>query len=330
MSRKPRIIVPGQIYQVTSHGVDGLEMFQSRDMRSEFLKLLDKFLQEFSISCYTYAFTTNHYYLVLRSPSEKPISAFMQKLNSNFARRYNYLNGRHDAVVGRRYDCVVAKDDIGLSDLIRFVNLEPVRQCICTLDQLDSSAWSAHSVILGNKKKPFIDRQTVLKQFKTQDPGAAYREFIRDGFPDREDDEIVKLIRLANSGCGEQIILGDDEYIQKIHRMNQNRYAQVKRHISENMQIEKLHQKVNEFLCLEKDELFNQGRQNVKSTARELFAYIAAKRFDYNNAEIARYLRVCNSAVSRMISRFENIIEKEYLKSEIERLFSEDTEDIPI
>ena len=54
--------------------------------------------------------------------------------------------------------------------------------------------------------------------------------------------------------------------------------------------------------CVRKDELFNPGRQNVKSTARGAFAYIAAKRFDYNNAELQRYLRVCNSAVSRMIS----------------------------
>jgi hypothetical protein len=31
-----------------------------------------------------------------------------------------------------------------------------------------------------------------------------------------------------------------------------------------------------------------------------------------------------------MISRFENIIEKEYLKSEIEVLFSGDSEEIPV
>ncbi|NLE01145.1 MAG: hypothetical protein GX640_14855, partial [Fibrobacter sp.] len=227
------------------------------------------------------------------------------------------------------YDAAVASDEIGLSDLIRFVNLEPVRQGLCTLDQLDHSSLSGHSIILGNKKSTFIDRQSILKQFKTATPKDSYRDFVRDGFPDREDDEIVKLIREANSGSGKQFVLGDAEFIKKIHQINENRYTQVKRHISENMQLEKLHRKINEFLCLEKDELLSQGRQNVKSTARELFAHIATKRFDFTNAEVARYLRVCNSAVSRMISRFENIIEEEYLKTELELLFSGDEESIP-
>jgi hypothetical protein len=87
---------------------------------------------------------------------------------------------------------------------------------------------------------------------------------------------------------------------------------------------------VNEFLFLEDEELFSQGRHNVKSTARELFAYIAKRRFDFSNSEIARYLRVCKSAVTRMLSRFENIVEKEFLKSEIEWLCAEDTEAVPI
>lgn len=329
MTRKTRIIVPGEIYQVASHGVHEISIFESSSIRSLFLKLLEKYLKKFQISCYTFSFTNTHYYLVLRSPSAEPISKFMQQLNNTFAKQYNKHYGRHDAVVGRRYDSVVAREDIGLSDLIRFVNLEPVREGLCTLDQLDFSTWCGHSSILGIKKRDIIDRKSVLDHFKGENPKEAYRDFIRSGYPDRGDDEILKLIRIANNGGG-QIVLGDPEYIKKIHQINENRYTQIKRHIAENMSIEKLHEKINEFLCLDKDELFNQGRQNVKSTARELFAYIAAKRFDFTNAEVARYLRVCNSAVSRMISRFENIIEKEYLKSEIEVLFSGDSEEIPV
>mgnify|MGYP005822330239 CR=1 FL=1 len=53
------------------------------------------------------------------------------------------------------------------------------------------------------------------------------------------------------------------------------------------------------------EELYRQGRSNQRSIARELFAYIARYRFDYSGVKIAQYLKKTDSAISRMISRFE-------------------------
>ena len=213
----------------------------------------------------------------------------MQRLNSAFARKYNRLTAHRDAVLGRRFDSLISKDEIGLGELIRFVNLEPVRKNHCTLDGLDHSGWSAHSTILGYRKKTFIERSEILNQFTSQDGTVVersrnYREFIRSGYPENKDDEILKLIRRANSGRGEQVILGDELFIKKIYQLNKNTTSQIKRHVSEKMKIEKIHDSVATLLCLENDKLYNQGRKCVKSTARELFAYIAVKRFDFTGA----------------------------------------------
>lgn len=329
MPTKPRIIVDYHIYQVCSRGVDNLCLFKNRKIRKTFLNLLNHYLLKFSLSCYSYSFTINQYFLVLRSTDES-ISRFMQRLNSAFARKYNRLTGHRDAVMGRRFDSLISKNEIGLSELIRFVNLEPVRKNHCTLDELDHSAWSAHSTILGYQQKSFVNRDEILNQFSSTDRKNAYREFIRSGYPENKDDEIIKLIRRANSGRGEQIILGDELFVQKIYQMNKNATSQIKRHIRENMNLEKIHDSVAALLCLETDTLYTQGRQCVKSTARELFAYVAVKCFDFTGADIARYLKVCRSAVSRMISRFENIAQKEMLKKEIEELCNPHVETVPI
>jgi hypothetical protein len=304
-------------------------MFQFRNARTAFLRLLAKYLKRHSIPCYTFSFTINHYYLVLRSTDEA-ISIFMQELNSAFAKKFNRLNRRFDAVLGRRFDSLIAKETIGLTELIRFVNLEPVRQNNCTIDQLDHSGWSGHSAILGYRQKVFIERSAILNQFTAPDSIDAYREFIRSGYPEQKDDEILKLIRRANSGKGEQTILGDADYISMIQQMSKSAYSRIKRHVSENVKFQQIHRKVAALFCLEKEELFYQGRQNVKSTARELFAYIARKRYDFSNTEIAGYLRVCKSAISRMISRFENIVQKEFLKKELELVYITDVEPVPI
>lgn len=45
MATKPRIIVPGVIYQVCSIGVHELQMFKKDEIKSFFLKLLEKTLK---------------------------------------------------------------------------------------------------------------------------------------------------------------------------------------------------------------------------------------------------------------------------------------------
>jgi len=270
----------------------------------------------------------NQYYLVLRS-SDETISLFMQKLNSTFARKFNRLKRRKNAVLGKRFDSLISKDEIGLTELIRFVNLEPVRKNICSLDELDRSDWSAHSSILGNRCKPFISKEEILRQFRS-DSKICYRDFIRSGFPDKENDEILNIIRYANSGRGEQTIIGDSDYIQMVHQMNKNEHCRIKRHILENVSFQVIHSRINVLLNLKDQELFNQGRLNVKSTARELFAYVAKKRFDFSNAAIARYLKVSNSAVTRMIERFGKIAQMDFLKNELEAVCLERLEAVPI
>lgn len=77
--------------------------------------------------------------------------------------------------------------------------------------------------------------------------------------------------------------------------------------------METIHEKVTQFLVMENEDLFRTGQSNERSTGRELFITICKKYYEISGADAARYLRVTEAAVSRMLSRFRHVENKEYL-----------------
>jgi chromosomal replication initiation ATPase DnaA len=77
--------------------------------------------------------------------------------------------------------------------------------------------------------------------------------------------------------------------------------------------METIHEKVANFLKMKNEDLYRAGQSNVRSTGRELFVTICKSLYEFSGADAARYLRVTEAAVSRMLSRFQNKENKEYL-----------------
>ncbi|MFP4165387.1 MAG: hypothetical protein ACLFQB_15695, partial [Chitinispirillaceae bacterium] len=61
--------------------------------------------------------------------------------------------------------------------------------------------------------------------------------------------------------------------------------------------------------------------------ARELFAYAGACCYDFRNTEIAEYLKITASAVSRMVSRYDRISGREFL---LESVFGSLSPTLPV
>ncbi|MFP4243047.1 MAG: transposase, partial [Chitinispirillaceae bacterium] len=93
MCTKPRIIVPGVFYQVYSKGVSGEKIFGNPEMKKFFLRELAVTLEKFSFKCCSWSIMDDHYHLVVKS-SDVPISKFMQRLNSVYAKKFNREKGR--------------------------------------------------------------------------------------------------------------------------------------------------------------------------------------------------------------------------------------------
>lgn len=313
MSTKPRIVVPEIFYQVSSEGVNEIDIFGKDEFKTFFLNQLETLLTKYSFGCYAFALTKNQYHLILKSGQES-ISKIMQRLNSVFARKFNKKTGRSGVVFKTRFKSLIAEDN-NLLEFIRFVHLQPIEKGECTLNQLDYHKWCSHCEIVDIDSTGFIKKNDILSCFSGPDPLKEYRNLISTTTVNNEVNQQIKNANLGKQGFSkpETWIIGKPEYIQHILELDRCRRVRLARYISEHVKLEVIHDEVASFFKLDRNSLFSRGLSNELSTARELFVTIGKGRFDFTGTQMAHYLRVTDSAVSRMISRFDNIILKDYL-----------------
>ncbi|MFP4013263.1 MAG: transposase [Chitinispirillaceae bacterium] len=316
MCTKPRIIVPAVFYHVYSKGVFGEDIFPTEELKTFFLKELAITLKKFSFTCCSWSLQKDHYHLVIES-SEIPISKFMQRLNSVYAKKFNRERGREGVVFFRRYASIIT-EETELRKLIRYVHLNPVRCGVCTLEDLDQYQWCGHRSVIQEGKDEILNRNSLLDQFPGPDPFGQYRDYLSSENPNCENDETIRKVRDANKGKmsvfkPECWVIGSPDFVRKVLELDRCRRARVPRHFTFNTPLEKIHGALQLCFFCEKEELFHQGRVNQKSTSRELFAYLGVCCYDFHATEIASYLGVTGSGVSRMVSRYAQVAQQEYL-----------------
>jgi REP element-mobilizing transposase RayT len=316
MSTKPRIVAPDLIYEITSKGARGVKVLSSAELKSFFLKELIHTLQKFSYHCYAWSIMDDHYHLVLKS-SDVPISIFLQRLNSVYAKHFNKVRGESGVVFYKRFASIIVHED-GLKELVRYVHLNPVRCGTCTLELLYKYEWCGHRFLLSNDSDHFQNTKDVLKMFSGSDLSKAYRDYVHVGQSEHENTALVKSVRDANHGMenffkSEAWVLGNRKFVKETLEKDRCRRARIAQYVQDNVTFEVIHEKVETTLNLSKGDLFYQGRLDVKATARLLFVYIGKLRYNFSGTSLANYLGVSSSAVTKMISRCKTVLNIEFL-----------------
>jgi REP element-mobilizing transposase RayT len=313
MSTKPRIVAPGVIYQVYSKGVQELQIFKKDEIKTFFLQQLQKSLKKYDFTCLAFSISLNQYHLVLQSDKQS-ISLAMQHFNSILAKTINKVLGRGGTVFSSRFISVIVEDN-QLNKLIREVHLKSLQLGEMTLNELEHYKFCSHSVLMGNSTSDLLNREVILKKMGI-DSKEKYYQLITDtgnsydGFNSK-----MKDVNNAKQGFREPqlYVIGKPEFVKKVIALDNCRRLQIARYISENVKMETIHEKVARFLIMKNEDLYHIGQSNERSTGRELFVTICKKYYEFSGAELARHLRVTEAAVSRMLSRFRNVENREYL-----------------
>lgn len=318
MATKPRIIVPNRFYHIHSICSPELKVFKKSEMKDFFIEQLSITLEKFSFNCIAWSLLDDHYHLVIKS-TDHLLPLFMQRFNSVLAKESNRLNGRYGVVFAKRYSSIVIQDGIPLSDIVRYIHLNPVRKGICTLEELDNYNWTGHRSIVNNITDNIVNIGELLAQFGDSDPLIKYKNFLKTG---AEDQEIIKIVRKSNRGNlnfheSNCFIIGDKNFTGKVLEEDQCRKARIARYIRENVTLDKMLEKVRACIDIDKEDIFRQGNLNEISTARQLFAIIGHYHFEFKCIDIAKYLNITGSAVSSMIARSKRIVGLDFLKKMI-------------
>lgn len=114
--------------------------------------IVARYQEIFGIEIYAYAFLGNHYHMIIRSPRENT-DEFLENVNREISRRFNWVNKREGPLWGRRYvdQEILSKED--LLEAFLYVNTNPVRHGLISTPFNWGSLHSAEHVLNETDRK---------------------------------------------------------------------------------------------------------------------------------------------------------------------------------
>lgn len=213
-------------------------------------------------------------------------------------------------------------------ELVRYIHLNPLRAGqVKSMEELDQYPWSGHRVIMGEEKNDWQERDYVLEQFHEKEWKAirAYRKFMEDGKDQGRRPELVGggLIRslggwsqvLPLIGSPERIehddrILGSGDFVAEIIREAEKN---VRRYLRDSGLKTSIENAIKE-ICRKEGVAEQDMRMGVRtrkySRVRAKISHYLSHEFGVSQAEIARQLGVCTSAIAKAIEKIEMVENK--------------------
>lgn len=325
MPRMARFELPGSLYHVMAHSIEGKNLFVDDDDRLNFLSRFEKKLTEIGFKCYAWTLMENHYHLLIRT-NDYPLSKLMRGLNSGYARYYNKKYKRRGYLFQDRFKSVICQDQQYAVELIKYIHLNPLRAGkVDSLQQLENWAWCGHGYLLGNENNPgnnFQNRLDSLRYFgeNPNDAVKGYLKFMAKSC-DCDDNkkagvlQYIEEMEIKGSCKGWRAVIGDHEFVKKV----MEKYKQDLNRRHRKADYPKAMETISEDVCTEfgisLEELLKRGRENERSWARIAFCYRCHVVELIPLSVIARYLGITISPVAAMIKKYSTCVIKESVKS---------------
>ena len=266
----------------------------------------------------------NHVHLLLRTGTV-PIPTIMQRLLTGYAVTYNRKYRRHGPLFQNRYKSILCQEDRYLLELIRYIHLNPHRaKLVQNLKVLDTYPYSGHSILMGYRKNSWQDTDYVLSYFGSKRGSARrrYRAYVEEGVQEgRRPDlvggglirsiggwiELKALRKIGERMKGDERILGDSTFVEKVLRASEEKIDRQYRIRGEGYDLDALAKRVGEVLGVGVERVWSSGRDSEVVEARSLFCYWAVRELRVSVTEVARRLRVSQPGVSISVKRGERI-----------------------
>jgi REP element-mobilizing transposase RayT len=271
MARPLRIQAPGLTYHVTARGVRRSSIYLDDEDRERFLTLLARVVDRYALQCHAYCQMTTHYHVALTT-TDANLSRAIRQLNGEYAQWWNWRHDRNGHVFQARFYAQIVQDESYLLNVCRYIVLNPVRAGM--VRRPEHWRWSSYRAMLGlAARPPFLDCRRLLEVLAPNDPSAGATH-LRECILTSEDEPQQPLPSAA--------ILGDDEFVTRLAGFRSRASREVPRREGRPTL----------------DAIF---RDAITRTARDR-AILAAYRERFALAEIARYVELHPSTVSRIVA----------------------------
>lgn len=280
MARPLRIEYPGAVYHVTARGNEKKPIFRDAGDRELFLDLLKRVNDRHQWLCHAYCLMDNHYHLLIETP-EGNLSQGMRQLNGVYTQRFNITHDRVGHLFQGRFKAIIIEKEPQLLAVARYVVLNPVRAKIT--NQPSGWRWSSYNGTAGRQKPhPCLTYEEILGRFGNTVTRARqkYREFISEG---------IGADSIWNDVRG-QLLLGSTEFITRISRL-----------LGTHKTIQEIPRSQRLVDRPRLQDIFSTHNRKHKAT-RNKKIIAAVEKYGYAQSEIAEYLDMHYSTISRIIN----------------------------
>ena len=284
MSRKPRLEFPGAIYHINHRGNHQQHIYRDDDDRKLFLKLLKTTIQRMNWTCHAYCFMGNHYHLLIEIP-EGILSRGMAWLNGVYTQKFNKKYGLTGHLFQGRFKSKPVEDNMQLLMAARYIVRNPVEAKI--VENAALWPWSSYKSTVEMITPPeylFVDDILSCLSNDRANAQLLFQELVHMDLKEN-DDQIIRLFQKVYAQEREPVF---QKRIRTILDM-ENSLGPVPR----NQRI---------LSRPELKELFN-GNEEGNLDTRNSIIHDAFKLYAYTQSEIADFLNLTSSAISKVICK---------------------------
>lgn len=328
MPRLARLDAPGILHHVMGRGIERRKIFINDVDRNDFISRLALLCQSGGMDVYAWVLMPNHFHILCKTKN-LPLASNMRRLLTGYVVNFNKRHRRYGHLFQNRYKSIVCQEDRYLKELVRYIHLNRMRgRLITTVKELNKDPWSGHSALSGKIKREWQDTGYVLSFFGVKGRSRQnYLNYVRRGIDQGRRPDLVGggLIRsmggwsavISSRKRGErniadQRILGNHEFVENVISGLDDRIKKKLRLSEQRIGIKELGNRISEEFSIPISELKSGSRRDVIVNARQVLSWIAVTELGDSGADVARFLGVTNSCVTRIIAKgkkpdYENI-----------------------
>lgn len=318
MPRLARLDAPGVVHHVIGRGIERRKIFLDDRDRNDFIDRLALVGEQGAMAIYAWSLMPSHFHVLCKTGSQ-PLASSMRKMLTGYVVNFNRRHRRHGHLFQNRYKSIVCQEDLYLKELVRYIHLNLLRSgLVKDLDDLAWCPWSGHSAVMGKIQRRWQDSEYVLSFFgQGRSRRRNYEQYVEEGIPQGRRPELVgggllrslggwsevlALRRRGQKAASDQRILGDSEFVQEVISGLDDLVKRNLRLSGGRIDIGELAEKVCERYDISMGELRSGSRRHGVAEARGVMSWTAVRELGYSGAEVARYLGVTNSCVTRFVA----------------------------
>ncbi len=181
MARRRRLQFPGAVYHVMARGNRKSMIVDDDDDRWTFMKTFSEAATDYGVRVYAACLMGTHYHSLLDTP-RRNLSEFVRSLNTEYSKAFNRRHARVGHTFEQRFVSIVVQREKYLRRVARYIVINPVKAQLCA-DPADWP-WSTHRGTAGLEDAPawlYLDwLRWAFRADGLSDAQRRYAEYTRD------------------------------------------------------------------------------------------------------------------------------------------------------